>query len=191
MDYQTQIERYQPVNEQETTDKQAILSFIRRNPDDVLLRSNAIAHITSSGFILNPSLEKVLFVHHNIRGVWGWTGGHMDGDTDSLYVAQKEAREETGVHTVTPLFDEIASLDVLPVPVHRKNERHVSAHLHLSVAHILICDEADAVRPQPGENSAVQWFPLSYIAQPNLSTEDVYVYTKLVRKAQTFQHSSN
>jgi len=61
-----------------------------------LLRDNEIAHITSSGFILNKSLDKALLIHHNIRNVWAWTGGHADGNSNLLEVAIQEAVEETG-----------------------------------------------------------------------------------------------
>ena len=57
--------------------------------DDVLVRDNEIAHITSSGFIVNKLRTKVLMIHHNIYNSWGWTGGHADGDEDLLYVAMK------------------------------------------------------------------------------------------------------
>ena len=80
-----QIEKYNPVDEQEKKDKEIILDFINKN-DDVLVRDNEIAHITSSGFIVNKSRTKVLMIHHNIYNSWGWTGGHADGDSDLIYV---------------------------------------------------------------------------------------------------------
>ena len=96
MNYITEIDRYVPINEQETKDKEIILNYIRNN-EDVLTRDNEIAHITSSGFIVNKSRSKVLMIHHNIYNSWGWTGGHADGDSDLLHVAIKEAKEETGI----------------------------------------------------------------------------------------------
>src|SRR5699024_1093539 len=97
MDYIKAIENYNPINEQEMQDKKVILNYIKHFSNNVLLRDNEIAHITSSGFITNKSLDKVLLVHHNIRNVWSWTGGHADGDDDLLHVAIKEAKEETGI----------------------------------------------------------------------------------------------
>ncbi|WMM23788.1 GNAT family N-acetyltransferase [Tissierella sp. MB52-C2] len=52
---------------------------------------------------MNKSLDKVLMIHHNIRNTWAWTGGHVDGDSDFLHVAIKEAKEETGINTFTAL----------------------------------------------------------------------------------------
>ena len=42
-------------------------------------------------------------IHHNIYNSWSWTGGHADGDKDLLYVAIKEAKEETGVKNIKAL----------------------------------------------------------------------------------------
>ena len=82
-------------------------------------------------------------VHHNIYKTWSWTGGHADNDSDLLYVAIKEAKEETGIQNIKPLSKNIFSLDVLPVIGHIKNNKYVSAHLHLSVAYLLEADERD------------------------------------------------
>ena len=65
MELVKQIEKYNPINEQEKKDKEIILDFINKN-DNVLFRDNEIAHITSSGFIVNKSRNKTLMIHHNI-----------------------------------------------------------------------------------------------------------------------------
>lgn len=185
MDYLQSIERYLPVNEQEKEEKRVILEYCRHFPDNVLLRSNEIAHITSSGFIMNPNLDKALLVHHNIRNVWSWTGGHADGDGDLLHVACKEAVEETGVEGVEPLFKGLASIDILQMEGHVKNGRYVPSHLHLSAAFILICGEDQKLRSCPGENTGVRWFPVSQITKENFGAHDVYLYHKLIKAAQS------
>ncbi|HWQ58051.1 MAG TPA: NUDIX hydrolase [Clostridia bacterium] len=185
MDYIAAIERFAPEDEQEETDKGVILSFIRRHEDDVLLRDNSIAHITSSGFILNRRLDKVLLVHHNIRNAWAWTGGHADGNGDLIGVAIREATEETGVEVMDPLSREIASLDVLPVFAHRRRGHYVNAHLHLSVAYLLVCDELAPLRARPGENTDVAWFPLDYFIEEHFDAHDTRLYNKLIRRART------
>lgn len=91
--------KFVPTNEQEASDQKIILSYIQQYAHNVLLRDNPIAHITSSGFLMNKQLDKVLLVHHNIRNVWAWTEGHADGDSDLLHVAIKEARALLSMHT--------------------------------------------------------------------------------------------
>ncbi len=96
MDFREEILKYQPINEQETNDKKIILDYIDHLDEDILTRKNQIAHMTSSGVVLNKSLDKILMIHHNIYSTWTWTGGHADGNSDMLEVALKEAKEETG-----------------------------------------------------------------------------------------------
>ena len=119
MDWIKDIENYEPYNEQEIKDKDLILKCIKLH-DDILTRENTIAHITSSGYIVNKSRTKVLMIYHKIYKSWAWTGGHADGDSNLLHVAIKEAKEETGLKNVTPITENILGLDVLNVNGHVK-----------------------------------------------------------------------
>lgn len=186
MEYTKEIQQFDPTNEQEAADKKVILSCIRQYSHNVLLRDNPIAHITISGFLMNRRLDKVLLIHHNIRNAWAWTGGHADGDSDLLRVAIKEAGEETGAVTINPLSRGIASLDILPVFGHWRKGSYVNAHLHLSAAYILICEEQEHLRPQLSENTDVAWFPISYFTEDHFDPADTYLYNKLINRALHF-----
>ena len=153
------IAAYTPWNEQEARDRAQILRFLEQNPD-AFLRSNAVAHMTASAWVVNAAREKVLMVYHRLYDSWAWTGGHADGETDLLAVALREAREETGVQHLRPVSREIYSLEVLPVAGHVKHGEYVSSHLHLNVTYLLEADERDPLRVCKAENSAVQWFTL-------------------------------
>lgn len=183
MDFINQLYSYTPRNEQEIQDKNVMIKYIEQYPHNILLRDNEFAHITSSGFIMNSKLDKVLMIHHNIRNAWAWTGGHADGDGDLLHVAIKEAKEETGINNVVALTDKIAALDILPVYGHVKKGKYVSAHLHLSVAYILIASEEDELIVKEDENSAVGWFSLDKFTKEFFDENDVYLYNKLIEKA--------
>lgn len=183
MDFVKQIIEYTPANSQESKDKKIILNWVEQFPQNILLRENEFAHITSSGFVMNKALDKVLMVHHNIRNVWAWTGGHVDGDTDFLNVAIKEAKEETGVMHVTPLFKNIASIDILPVYGHVKKDKYISAHLHLSIAYILIANEKETLVVNEEENSGVNWFAIDRFTEEYFDMNDVYLYGKLIQRA--------
>lgn len=191
MDYIKDIMEYKPVNAQETQDKKIILDYIEKFPDNILLRENEFAHITSSGFIMNKEQEKVLMIHHNIRNTWAWTGGHVDGDTNFLHVAMKEAREETGINEFTPLTDKIVALDILPVYGHIKKGKYVSAHMHLSIAYILIADENETLKIKPDENSDVKWFSLDKLTEDYYDSKDLYLYNKLILKAKQIINERN
>ena len=185
MDFISHINSYIPKNEQEIQDKKIIMDCIKQFPDTVLLRENEVAHITSSGFIVNQTLDKTLMIHHNIRNAWAWTGGHADGDTNLPEVAVREALEETGVN-VRLLSREIASIDVWTVNGHVRRGSYVNSHLHLSVAYILVADENETPIVKPDENSAVKWLPVVNINEDFFDKYDVYLYTKLLEQARAW-----
>ncbi|MCB2290901.1 NUDIX hydrolase [Clostridium sp. CS001] len=183
MEYIKQIIEFIPENKQEIQDKKVLLDYIEKYPHNILVRENEFAHITSSGFIMNKSLDKVLMIHHNIRNAWAWTGGHVDGDTDLLHVAIKEAKEETGITTVTALTEKIISIDILPVYGHEKKGKYVSSHLHLSIAYVLIASEEEALIVKEDENTGVAWFPLNKFNEDYFDANDVYLYNKIINRA--------
>jgi ADP-ribose pyrophosphatase YjhB (NUDIX family) len=191
MDWLKKIIEFIPGNNQESQDKETIVNYIEKFPNNILLRDNKFAHITSSGFIMNEALDKVLLVHHNIRNVWAWTGGHVDGDTDFLHVAIKEAKEETGISDVIPLSNNIVSIDILPVYGHVRKDKYISAHLHLSVAYILIASEDETLIINEDENSGVSWFHIDSFTLDHFDEQDVYLYGKLIENAKGMKSRRN
>jgi len=183
MNYIDQINEFVSVNSQESQDKKIIIDYNEQFSHNILLRDNDIAHITSSGFIMNKTLDKALMVHHNIRNVWSWTGGHADGDRDLLKVAIKEAKEETGIINVTPLTENIITIDILPVYGHMRKGKYVSGHFHLSIAYILITSEEEKLIVNEDENSGVRWFDVDKFNDSYFDIHDVYLYNKLIKRA--------
>ena len=181
--YADALRAYSPQNEQEDADRRMILEYIRRFPDNILTRDNAIAHMTSSGFVVNADASKVLMAHHNLYRVWAWTGGHADGEADLLAVALREAREETGAEHVRPLSAQIASVDILPVWGHVKGGRYVCAHQHLNVSYLLGADETDPLRAREGENTRGGWLPAEHLLEYTREWQMDGVYTKLLARA--------
>ena len=176
MNWIDDIKNYVPYNEQEKKDKELILNAIY-NYNNILDRECSIAHITSSGYIVNKSRTKVLMIYHKLYNSWAWTGGHADGDCDLLHVAIKEAKEETGLTNVTAVTNDILGLDVLNVNGHIKNNKYVSSHLHLSVAYLLEANEDDELIVNEEETNGVQWIPIdkldTYCSEPYI-IESVY-----------------
>ena len=154
-----EIKKYRPCNAQEQRDQALILDFLEKN-GDAFLRSNLLAHMTASSWIVNPERTKTLMVYHNLYDSWSWTGGHADGETDLLSVALREAREETGIAHVRPLSPEIFSLEVLTVDGHEKRGEYVPSHLHMNVTYLLEAEESDTLHICREENSGVAWFTL-------------------------------
>lgn len=151
------IAAYVPYNEQEARDKSLILDFIAKN-EDAFYRTNPVAHMTASAWVVNPARDKVLMAYHNIYSSWSWTGGHADGEENLLAVALREVREETGAEHIRPVSPDIFSIEALTVDGHEKRGAYVSSHLHLNVTYLIEADERDVLRACEGENSGVRWF---------------------------------
>ena len=187
MDIRAAIAAYSPFNEQEAADKELILDFLQKNPD-AFYRTNRIAHMTASAWVVNPAWDRVLMVYHNIYDSWSWTGGHADGEENLAAVALREVREETGVRSARLLSEGIFSLESLTVDGHEKHGAYVPSHLHLNVTYLLEADDSDPLTVCEGENSGVRWFTLDGALEA--STEPWFVqriYGKLnekLRKAQ-------
>ncbi|MGI6510230.1 MAG: NUDIX hydrolase [Erysipelotrichaceae bacterium] len=154
-----QIKDYKPFNEQERKDKDIILTYLK-NYDDIFCRTNLIAHMTASGWVLNKTKDKLLMAYHNLYDSWAWLGGHADGHYDLLEVAVREVKEESGVKTVKVLLDDIYSLEILSVDGHFKNGEYVPTHVHLNITYLLQADEKETITSKEDENSAVGWFNL-------------------------------
>ena len=176
------IEQYQPYNEQEEMDKPLILEWIKNN-DNAFLRENIVAHMTASAWVVNADRSKVLMVYHNIYNSWSWLGGHADGETDLLSVAVREVKEEASISNVTPVSEDIFSLESLTVDGHWKNGKYVSSHLHFNVTYLLEADSEEAVSIKADENSGVAWFtPEEALAKSTEPWFVEHVYAKLIEK---------
>ena len=148
--YVDEIRAYTPQNEQEAADQRLILEYIRLFPDNILTRDNEIAHLSSSGFVVNADGTRVLMAHHNIYRVWAWTGGHADGEGDLLSVALREAREETGLTLTDYRYRGIVTF---------VSDRWPTEYMHLFTADgftgtLKECDEGD-----------LEWIPKSRLLE--------------------------
>ncbi len=182
MDIIQAIRAYTPFNEQEARDREIILAFLEHN-SDAFLRTNLIAHMTASAWVVNPARDKILMVYHRIYDSWSWTGGHADGEEDLAAVALREVREETGVSSARLLSNDIFSLEILTVEGHEKRGAYVPSHLHMNVTYLIEADERDPLIVCEEENSGVKWFPLDQA--PEASAEPWFVsriYGKLNAK---------
>ena len=176
------LEEFEPYNEQEEVDKKIILDYIN-NFDDTLTRQNKYGHFTSSAFVLNKERTKILMVYHKIYNSWAWPGGHSDGDSNLLNVAMKEAKEETGIKNVIPIFKNIYSIEIISVNGHEKSEKYISSHVHLNVTYLLEADENEKIHIKEDENSGVKWVPIDNVLD---LTSETWVrdrgYAKIIEK---------
>lgn len=181
-----QLLNYQPFNCQEEKDKETILFFLN-NFDDIFDRSNLIAHITSSCWLVNQNCDRAIMAYHNLYDSYSWLGGHNDGETDLLKVAIKEAKEESGLVDITPLSNDIFSIEVLSVNQHIKKGVYVPAHLHLNFTFLLQASDHQELKVKEDENSSVKWFTLEEAVK--VSNEKAFrdfIYNKMNKKLELF-----
>ena len=176
------IKNFKPYNEQEEVEKRIMSNYLN-DFDDTLTRQNEYGHFTSSAFVLNKERTKILMIYHKIYNSWAWVGGHSDGDSDLLYVAIKEAKEETGIKNVVPIFNNIYSIEIINVNGHEKKGKYVGSHVHLNVTYLLEADENEEIHIKEDENSGVKWVPINEIL--NTTSEQWVrdrVYAKIIDK---------
>ena len=130
-------------------------AFVGAHPD-CFRRSCRVGHVTGSAWLVDARGERALLTHHRKLGRWLQLGGHSDGDPDSLAVAMREAREESGL-ALRALDEAIFDLDVHRIPARGEEP----AHLHFDVR-FLLAAESERFRKND-ESHALEWVPASGI----------------------------
>ena len=126
-------------------------AFVDADPD-CFHRSCRVGHITGSAWLVDIAGDRVLLAHHRKLGRWLQPGGHSDGDPDTVAVALREAREESGLK-VRALDEAIFDIDVHRIPTRGRE----LAHFHFDVR-FLVQAEHDRFRVSD-ESHARAWVP--------------------------------
>jgi len=152
--------------------RQRIIAFAQAHPD-CFDRTLLAGHITGSAMVVDAARTQTLLTHHLKLGKWLQLGGHSDGDPDTLAVAEREAREESGLRSVRRVSDEVFDVDVHEIPA-RKDE---PLHYHYDVRFLF---EADPDEPLTlsSESKELRWVPLSAVG--SLTREESVL--RMVRK---------
>ena len=182
-DWARVIADFAPRDGREEAERRAMLALIAQHGDALLCRDFELAHMTSSAIIVSRDRKRTLMAFHKIYQSWAWTGGHNDGERDFQAVALREAREETGIRTLTPLRGGPSSIEVLPVWAHVKRGAWVPRHLHLNVSYLFEADEREPLRIAADENSAVGWIPVAQLAQYVSEPTMLPIYMRLIDRA--------
>ena len=99
-------------------------------------------------------------------------------------MAEKEAREESGIAHLRPVSEDPISLEVLTVNGHEKKGKYVPCHLHLNLTYLFEGSMDESLRCKPDENTGVAWIPMDALA--DRCNEPWFVqriYSKLTKKA--------
>lgn len=133
------------------------LSFIASHPD-CLNRSCMSGHLTASAWLVSPSRDRALLVHHRKLNRWLQPGGHADGQTDLAAAARREAEEETGLAGFKLLSPDLFDFDRHWIPARGAE----AGHWHYDCRFLF---EADPKAPLvvSEESNELRWFPLADI----------------------------
>ena len=101
--------------------------------ENPFMRERLAGHFTASAWLVDRDGTRVLLTHHRKLGLWLQLGGHADGEEDFATVAMTEAREESGLDTLSFDDDAIFDLDRHWIPEHKG----VPAHWHYDVRFVV------------------------------------------------------
>jgi 8-oxo-dGTP pyrophosphatase MutT (NUDIX family) len=149
------LDAYRPFEESDARARERILDFVRQNPR-CFERELEIGHVTGSAWLVDPQGERVLLTHHRKLDRWLQLGGHADGDADILWVALREAQEESGLSEIEPIDAAIFDVDVHEIPA-RSGE---PAHLHYDVRFAMRAKTPEIFQASP-ESKALAWIPIT------------------------------
>ena len=151
------IKNYNPDNPEERAYRLKFLQLLKN--ENCYSRESLEAHFTASAWITNPSLSKVLLLHHFKLDRWLQPGGHADNETNLLNVAKKELQEETGIEVDnqdTTFFD----IDIHTIP----QRKEVPEHEHFDVRfHFIVNEETSLTKNK--ESNQIKWFNIEEVAE--------------------------
>lgn len=157
------LKNHLPADANEKRMIEEMLEFIKFHPQ-CLQRSLLIGHITASAWITDKSRKFVLLTHHRKLDKWFQLGGHADGEGDLQKVALTEAREESGLLSLSFVSREIFDVDIHQIPA-RLNE---PAHLHYDIRFLLEGDREEPLVVNH-ESKALVWVPVEEVILLNES----------------------
>lgn len=138
---------------------QRLTAFVEEHAD-CFERSLLIGHITSSAWILDLNRTHTLLTHHGKLDKWLQLGGHTDGDADVLGSALREAREESGLDTVTAITPHLFDIDIHLIPARKAEPQHY----HYDVRFLLQADREVPLQIS-SESKDLRWVPLHEVDQ--------------------------
>jgi 8-oxo-dGTP pyrophosphatase MutT (NUDIX family) len=148
------IDQYRPSGDAEAADVARMRALAGRTSDP-WSRSEPL-HVTASAVIVHAATRRVLLRWHQRQQAWLQVGGHGDpGESDPLFIAIREAAEETGLTDLQPWPNsELRHVVVVAVPANDKEP----AHEHADLRFVFATHSPDSARPE-NPDSPLRWLP--------------------------------
>jgi 8-oxo-dGTP pyrophosphatase MutT (NUDIX family) len=170
------LENYTPEVYEEILFKTSMIRFIEENLD-CFERSLEIGHVTASAWLLHKDGSQALLMHHRKLNEWFQLGGHCEGDSDVLRVAIKEAQEESGILTISPISKDIFDIDIHLIPANAKEK----AHYHYDVRFLLQVTSDEKI-VQNSESKELRWIKKDVAALPTDNPSVIRMFNKWVHR---------
>jgi len=156
------------------------LRFVQQHPN-CFDRDLWPGHITGSVWVVNPTRDKVLLLHHGKHSQWFQPGGHADSDHDILRVALRETHEETGLpaEQIRLVSDALFDVDIHTIPASQRGPQH----RHYDMRFLVEIDDHLEI-PGSHESNAVAWVALADVPRynNNLSTLRMLEKTRRLKR---------
>jgi ADP-ribose pyrophosphatase YjhB (NUDIX family) len=167
-----QLHAHQPSDDHERTMRDRVIAFVHAH-ENCASRSLLVGHLTGSAWVINTEGTHALLTHHRKLNLWVQLGGHVENDVSMLAASLREAREESGLHEVHVVVDNIFDVDIHAIPARRDEPEH----FHYDIRYLLRADRY-APLTVSSESKDLVWMPLDEIAQ--LTQEESVL--RMVRK---------
>ena len=140
--------------------------------ESFISRKNFFGHITASAIVLNPTLSKILLVHHKIIGKWLQPGGHVDNtDTSFSQTAMRELAEETGFNNIVLLSLDNTNSDIpLDIDIHsipKNQKKQEPEHLHFDFRYVFVLQDSHQGKISEEEIGGIAWKSIREFEQNN------------------------
>ena len=157
-DLRTLLNEYDPIYPEEKISKDMMLEFMDEH-EDCFERSQPEGHFTGSAWIVNYDNSVFLLTLHKKLGKWLQCGGHADGDSDIIRVAEREAFEESGLKSLELVSPEIFDVGIFDIDAHQIPDWNgTPAHWHLDVRFLLRQTDPNETIKISDESLDLKWF---------------------------------
>ena len=182
------LDRYEILHSDESECVCRIRALVEQQTD-CFERDCLPGHITASVCIVSSDRSRCLLTHHRKLDRWQQLGGHADGDSNVMRVAEREAREESGLHDFTWICGSGSWLEgdeplPLDIDVHQIPARKGEVeHEHHDIRFLLIAEPGQEIQISD-ESNDLAWFLFDEL--PGLGADESLL--RLARKAQALMH---
>lgn len=175
---------YQPADAKEAADRVLIQQLLAEIPA-IMDQTHDRAHVTGSALVMDAQDGRILLHFHKKLSRWLQFGGHAEaGEIDPAQTALREAREESGLTSLTFLQPAPLDVDVHSIPA--RGDR--PEHLHLDFRYALVTSTPDAVIAHADESAQFRWFTLAEAERLGNALDPAL--HRLIEKAQSLFRST-